>query len=71
MTSPKDDGGPFHPMTFDSRDCPSVGASYRAWAAGIAMPAVILRLNDNVHDCKDVAIEAVAYADALIAELKK
>lgn len=72
MTSPKDDGGPFHPMVLPNGEAWVNGASFRAAAAmhiGAAIGADTSRSFPNWPE--DWAAEAVKMADALIAELKK
>ena len=74
MTDTKiDDGGPafprlpLHPenITQGVPDFGSYGMSLRAWFAGLAMQGLLARGNRNVAD------EALAEADILIAALKE
>ena len=73
MTTPKDDGRAAFPRVIEHDHCwgDEPGMTLRQWYAGIALPAAIQEAHDlNIHPDK-VALEAVEYADALIAELDR
>lgn len=79
MNTPINDGGPAFPCENPDSPLPfSSGMSIRAYIATAVFPTVIASLGPR--DCADrsaedvrakVAVVAVAYADALIAELNK
>ena len=66
---PKDDGRSAFPLA--SEFTPADGMTLRQWYAGQALPAVIHVTKDLPLGPRDVALEVVQYADALIAELDK
>lgn len=47
------------------------GMSVREWLAGQALAGIAAREGHDQHQAKGIAEAAVAYADALLAELEK
>jgi hypothetical protein len=79
MSQPIDDGGPAFPVPPDSgfidghegwRSIPSRGGmSLRAWFAGQALAGLLA--DKNTGRFADVASDAIAFADEVIAKLKR
>ena len=83
--SAKDDGGPAFPQGPDSHDSTASGMTLRQWYAGEAMKGLISALHTEagakalqnvatgglISAAQALAILALSYADALIAEEKQ